>query len=77
MDTEIQPGAGARFATVEDLERWVMSASDEEIVALYEASGSLSLEREAYGRELIDAARARLDDADASSQARAVAVAAD
>ena len=66
-----------RFATVEELEQWVLSASDEEIVAVYEDSGVLSSEREEYGKELIEAARVRLEDSQLTARSEAAAVAAD
>jgi hypothetical protein len=75
--TEARPEATTRFATVEELEQWVMSASDEEIVAVYEDSGVLSSERAEYGKELIEAAKARLEDSQVPSRAEAAAVAAD
>ena len=75
--TEAQPGAMTRFATVEELEQWVLSASDDEIVAMYEGSGMLSSEREDYGKELIEAAKARLEDSPVTSRSGVPAVAAD
>jgi hypothetical protein len=75
--TEAQPEATTRFATVEELEQWVMSASDEEIVAVYEGSGILSSEREEYGKELIEAAKARLEDSQVPSRSGVAAAAAD
>lgn len=68
MHTEARPGGATRFATIEELERWVRSASDEEIVAVYEDSGTLSPAREDYGKELIEAAKARLEQAKAVSR---------
>ena len=75
--TEAQPEAMTRFATVEELEQWVLSASDDEIVAMYEGSGMLSSEREDYGKELIEAAKARLEDSPVTSRSGVRAVAAD
>lgn len=74
---EARPEAMTRFATVEELEQWVMSASDDEIVAMYEGSGILSSEREEYGKELIEAAKARLEEAQGTSRSGVAAVAAD
>ena len=51
----------SRFSTVEELEDWVRSATDEEIVAMFESSGPLTEERAEYGRGLIEAAKARLE----------------
>jgi hypothetical protein len=70
-----QPEPGSRFTTVEELEQWVAEATDEEIVAMYEESVVLSAERAEYGKELIEAAKARLDDAEGT--AKSVAAAAD
>ena len=73
--TEARPEVMTRFATVEELEQWVTSASDEEIVAIYEHSGVLSSEREEYGKELIEAAKARLEDSQVTSRSDAAAAA--
>ena len=75
--TEARPEGMTRFATVEELEHWVLSASDEEIVAVYEDSGVLSSEREEYGKELIEAARVRLEDSRVTTRSEGTAVAAD
>lgn len=75
--TAERPRVAPRFATVEELEQWVLSASDADIVAIYEESGTLPLAGAAYGRELIEAARARLDDTREDSPASGVASAAD
>jgi hypothetical protein len=75
--TEARPEGMTRFATVEELEQWVLSASDEEIVAVYEDSGVLSSEREEYGKELIEAARVRLEDSRVTTPSDGAAVAAD
>jgi hypothetical protein len=77
VHTEARPEAMTRFATVEELEQWVLSASDEEIVAVYEDSGVLSSEREEYGKELIEAAMVRLEDSQLTARSEAASVAAD
>ena len=50
-----------RFSSAEDLITWVQSASDEEIVALYEQGAISTPERVAYGRMLVAEARAKLE----------------
>jgi hypothetical protein len=44
------------FQTVEELEQWGNTASDEEIVTLYEQSEPLRVDQVAYGRILFDSA---------------------
>lgn len=61
MLAETRPEPGPRFSTLEELERWVSSATDEEIVAMFESAGPLSADRAEYGKGLIEAAKSRLE----------------
>ena len=77
MSVTVQPEAEARFSTVEEMEQWVASATDGEIVAMYADSIVLSPQQAEYGRELIQAAKARLEGSEHLREARAEVAAAD
>lgn len=64
----------ARFSTVEELMQWVVAATDDEIVAMYEDNIVLSPQQAEYGKELIAAAKVRLEESERlSSEATAAA----
>lgn len=73
MDGTTKPDV-ARFRTVEELKQWVAAATDDEIVAMYEDNFVLSPQQAEYGKELIEAAKIRLEESERmSSEATAAA----